>query len=563
MGIRSKLTLIILTLCMAVVLVLTGLFYFQFDTALRDRVFLQLSSVKTLKMVKVREVLQERAEALEKYPAAITSSEFELVRKFSDWPKTFEGHSIANDSPIEGQTIIKDITTADRAVITLLYATKRGDEYLIGITEVPEIQTILLERTGLGESGESYIVAADSTLRTQSRFYSDSSFLSIEVKTAGVAEGLAGTSGKGIFNDYRDVEVFSSYEPIDLYGLNWVLLSEIDLKEALMPIKELRSRIIYILLFTLLIVLVISFFTAKLIVRPVLKMEGTLERMSRGVLKRPLYKKNRADEIGLMYKALEQLIQAMEQTITFAHTIGEGNFDAEYTALSKEDELGASLLKMRDQLKLYHKKEEQLTIEKQLSLVRGQEIERSRLAKEMHDGLGPLLTSMRLRIQSLYLPEGNEAELLTLLDQTITEVRRMSNHLMPSVLEDFGLGEAIANLTLFLQNMSGIKIQYKDDLTDALSIPDDISVALYRIAQETLNNVVKHAQATEIRLSVTQFDDYVSFYVEDNGNGFDINKKYSGHGLLNIKDRVAILKGTMHLNSNTQGTIIEIEIPLT
>ncbi|MBL3658220.1 sensor histidine kinase [Fulvivirga sediminis] len=564
MGIRSKLTLIIIALCMGVVIVLTSIFYFEFDAALKERVFLQLSSVKMLKIVQVRETLARKAQEFSLFIQKKEVKEsFQQIEYSKSWPHKVGKYILNDKKPQNEEVLIHDISVQDSSgIITLAYTTKLDSQYVVAIIQIPEIQQVLMERTGLGETGESYIVGGDYRLRTQSRFYPQKKPLLIKAETEGVKKGLAGGEGTAVFEDYRGVEVFSAYEAISAFGLQWVLLSEIDHDEALLPLKVLHTNILYVFIIASIVVFFISFLVARKIVKPVLLMANQLQQMSRGVLEHSGETVSRDDEIGEMFHALGQLVETMERTIIFAKMIGNGNFRVAYKLLSNEDKLGKSLLQMREQLKKYREQEEKLITEKQLSLLRGQEMERSRLAKEIHDGLGPLLTSMRLRIQALYLSSEKEKELLDLLDQTISEVRIMSNRLMPSVLEDFGIGEAIANLIKFLRPMVEASIYYKNALTAPMNISDDISISLYRIVQEALNNAIKHAKASEIRLSITQFDDLITLFITDNGVGFNTDGNHTGHGLQNMAERVALLNGSFEITSNKKGTTIDIEIPL-
>ena len=93
-------------------------------------------------------------------------------------------------------------------------------------------------------------------------------------------------------------------------------------------------------------------------------------------------------------------------------------------------------------------------------------------------------------------------------------------------------------------------------------IDDSIQITLYRIAQESLNNAIKHSQANEIKLSITAFDKHVSFYVSDDGIGFDPFKNTKGNGLRNMRECVKLANGTLEIDSKKSGTTLEIEIPI-
>ena len=197
------------------------------------------------------------------------------------------------------------------------------------------------------------------------------------------------------------------------------------------------------------------------------------------------------------------------------------------------------------------------------ALVEGQEYERARLAKELHDGIGPLLTSLKLQVSAIAMPQIEKEKLKTIIDDTIGEIRRISNNLMPSVLRDFGVGEALRNLIDAVRSsVSRLNIRYQSDIRQPQNIPHDIQLALYRIAQEGLNNAIRHAQATEIKLSLTQFDDRIGLFLIDDGSGFVISQSFEGNGLYNMRARVEVLNGSFFINSGKEGTLLEIEIPL-
>jgi len=216
---------------------------------------------------------------------------------------------------------------------------------------------------------------------------------------------------------------------------------------------------------------------------------------------------------------------------------------------------------MKDKMREYKENEERLLKENQRSILNGEEKERSRLSKEMHDGLEPVLTTLRMNIQAADLTMATKESLLVRLDETIGEVRRISNNLMPSVLVDFGAGEAIGNLIDQVRENSPVNILYKKDMSSESDIDDSINIILYRIAQESLNNAIKHSNASEIKSSVTAFDEHISYFISDNGVGFDQSHSTKGNGIRNMKERVKLANGTFDIRSNGEGTIIEIEIP--
>ncbi|WP_425392572.1 ATP-binding protein [Ekhidna sp.] len=560
-NIGNKLALLLVGLSLFLIALLSSLFYTQFDTALKERVLLQLSSVKQLKIVKIKTEINDRIAAFKKLmnEEDIESDYFTSVRTL---PLEIDSaFGVYLDMAVMDVTLT-DLTTEEPTnEITLGFIGKKESEYLIAIAHVPEIQEILLERTGLGQTGESYIVGSDYRLRSQSRFKVNDPE-EIEVRTPGVTRALSGQAGEDTSLDYRGVEVFSSYEEIFINGLRWVILTEIDRQEALFPLKKLKNNLLYIFIFILIFVLLVSYFLSRMIVRPIVTMEKSLKDMSKGILNEVPVDEKRQDEIGRMFIALQKLVRALKETVVFADKIGSGNFKADYKPLSEEDKMGTALIQMKEKLRAFKENEERLLKENQRSILNGEEKERSRLSKELHDGLGPILTTLRMKLQAAELNESTKKGLLHRIDETIGEVRRMSNNLMPNVLVDFGAGEAIGNLLKQIEENFPIEVRYKNDMPAESEIDDNIHITLYRIAQESINNAIKHAKATELKASMSEFEDHVGFFIADNGIGFDPEKSFEGNGIRNMKERVKLANGTIDIRTGNKGTIIEVEIPL-
>ncbi|MEP3388112.1 MAG: ATP-binding protein [Reichenbachiella sp.] len=567
LNIGNKLALTMIGLLLMVSAFISYLFYVQFDSALKERVLLQLSSVKQLKIVKIRKELNERYEAFSLRSRNPDSTEpsplFFHEGIYATVPDSLLGYPIKNMlDEVGGRITLFDLTQHNPShEITIGLITQIQGGFLIALAEEPEIQGILLERTGLGQTGESYIVGSDFKLRTKSRFLRDSP-KNITVKSDGVLRALNNEPGEDLIYDYRGTQVFSSYEKIELNGLKWVILTEINRQEALFPLEELKNNLMIMILVIIFAVLIGSYYLSKKMVSPIVEMEQKLTDMSKGILDPINSPQSRDDEIGHMFDALNKLVNALNETIVFAGKIGAGNFDASYQLLSEDDKLGQALMQMKEKLQEYHKNEQRLLLENQRSILNGEEGERSRLSKEMHDGLGPMLTTMKMSIQSAELSAPTKKSLLSHIDETIKEVRRMSNNLMPSVLADFGAGEAIGNLVDQINNSSDIKIRYKNDMPSEAKIDDSIQITLYRVAQESINNAIKHSKAKEIKLSITAFDNRVSFFVSDNGVGFDPKKNTNGNGLRNMKERIKLVNGTLDIETQPTGTTLEIEIPI-
>jgi signal transduction histidine kinase len=533
---------------------------------LHDRVLLQLSSVKQLKRVKVIAEIEDRIRLFNAFVGSDNVSEepsfpFIHFSAHEDMPRRLAGYDLSGLSQTIKATYLIDLTLQDEeGVVTLAFVRKEDNILWLAIGRFPEIQEILMERTGLGETGESYIVGDDYRFRTASRFETEDD--DVLVNSQGMQKALADQPGKGKFLDYRGVEVFSAYEKIEFPGITWVMLSEINADEALLPLREVENNLIFIVFIILLFILIVSFYLSRMLVSPLIGMEQKLIKLSKGVQDGVMTRVDRGDEIGRMYSALNKLVMALNETIKFAGQIGEGNFDARFEPLSKRDKLGEALLQMKGKLQAYQKNELKLMRQNQLSILNGEEKERIRLSKELHDGLGPMLTTLKLDIQSAGLEDNARSSLIDRIDHTIREVRLMSYNLRPSVLEDFGAGEAIGNLIEQIRGHAQVEMVYKNDMQPESEIRDEVHVALYRIAQEAINNALRHAEASRIAVSLSVFDDRVSLFISDNGKGFVTEEQARGNGLRNMHERAKLANGQMYIDSTTAGTTIEVEIPI-
>jgi PAS domain S-box-containing protein len=206
-------------------------------------------------------------------------------------------------------------------------------------------------------------------------------------------------------------------------------------------------------------------------------------------------------------------------------------------------------------------------------LLTSQETERKRIAVELHDGLGQALmvSKMRLRAIERSVPAGEAkkecGDLLKYLDEVIENVRRLSHDLMPSALEDLGLQAALLHFLDEFAKYTGIRLSTDLDDIQALFSPEK-QLIIYRIFQESLNNITKHAHATKVSLAMKREPGGVSFRLEDNGEGFDVQKvlasdsRKRGLGLATLEERVRMMGGSLQMWSQIGiGTRISFFIP--
>ena len=217
----------------------------------------------------------------------------------------------------------------------------------------------------------------------------------------------------------------------------------------------------------------------------------------------------------------------------------------------------------------------ELEKEKQLmaseAVIKGQDEERGRLAKDLHDGLGGLLSGVKFSLTNMksnVLLDGESALVfersLDMLDHSITELRRVAHNMMPEVLLKFGLSEALRSYCDSLRESKIYNIDFQS-IGMENRVASNIEIFIYRIIQELLNNTSKHAQATHVLVQLARHDDELNVTVEDNGKGMD---KYKievspGAGWRNIHSRVEYLKGKLDVQSTQgQGTSVHITIPI-
>lgn len=215
----------------------------------------------------------------------------------------------------------------------------------------------------------------------------------------------------------------------------------------------------------------------------------------------------------------------------------------------------------------------QLETEKYLaateSVIKGEEQERTRLAKELHDGLGGMLSGIKYAFSNLktnlIMTQENAMtyeRAIDMLDTSIREMRRVAYNMMPEALLKFGLDAALRDFCSEINFAGSIKITYQSFGLKNNSIEQSKSIAVYRIIQELINNALKHSGASEMLVQLSYDSSMMSITVEDNGKGFDIQQleKANGIGWRNIKNRVDFIKGTLDIHSaENKGTSVLIE----
>ena len=501
-----------------------------------------------------------------------------------------------------------------------------------------------IEQIKVGHTGEVYLAGSDYLMRSSSRFV-DNSVLSVQCKTFAVEQSLLGVSGTARITDYRGAEVLSSYRPLGIPHMQWVIVAEMDWSEALHDTVVLKNRmlIIGISIFILLTLGVFAF--SGVITSPLVRLKEAAIRVGEGHFDL-IIPVQQHDEIGLLtqvfnkmtirLKHTTQRLREREQRLMhfyratvdgiLLHKTGKivlvnralinlsGFTEAELLNKSPnelfadEDFLfklnepsevhsfesimfinkgGRKAVEVQHRRMNYQDQEmevmvvrdisERKAIENELkeerlhrlrSVIDGQEQERQRLSRELHDGLGQTLVAIKLRLESIPLDSlGSQAKTIGIVkqmfNQTIEETRRISNNLMPAALTEFSLAVVLRNLCNEVETNSEIPISLVVGV-----LPESLDMLTktysYRIAQEALTNIVKHSEASWGVVSV--FSDIHKLYlqIEDDGKGF-VRSKISNdaNGLFNMKERSHLLGGKFDIiTAQGKGTIVKVEFPI-
>ncbi|MCX6247117.1 MAG: HAMP domain-containing protein [Bacteroidetes bacterium] len=401
------------------------------------------------------------------------------------------------------------------------------------VLELPadEINTIMLNndpKSGLGLTGETYLVGSDFKIRSSSRFIPNS-ILKTTVHTQPIMSAIRGEEGHIITTDYRSIMVLSSYSSLKIPGLEWFILAEIDQKEAMVPIYRMRNSIMLLSMLISVIFFVFVFMISKRITKPIIQLKEA------------------------------------------ALKVGKGQYDIDIPVRSN-DEIGALTETFNSMSVQIKEKNHELQMERTgrlRSVIDAGEKERQRLSREIHDGIGQSLIAHKLRLESLlYMEDADVKEQIRILKEqfnvTIDEIRRISNNLMPSVLEVFGITLALKNLCEETEENGGPEILFQST-GELENISTKTKTYIYRIAQEALNNIVKHSGAKEVTFTLSRSKDMITFILRDDGRGFDVEDAAfeKGNGLHNMRERVTLMQGTINLvSSEGEGTTLIINIPV-
>lgn len=204
------------------------------------------------------------------------------------------------------------------------------------------------------------------------------------------------------------------------------------------------------------------------------------------------------------------------------------------------------------------------------AVLKGEEQERTRLAKDLHDGLGGMLSGIKYSFNTMkgnliLTPDNTQAfeRSMDMLDSSIKEMRRVAHNMMPEALVKYGLDTALKDFCNDINQSGAVKVIYQSVGMEGAAIGQTASITLYRIVQELVNNILKHASATQAVVQLNKLNGQITITVEDDGKGFDtsILQQRKGMGWSNILSRVEFMKGVMDVQSESgKGTSVHIEI---
>ncbi len=259
------------------------------------------------------------------------------------------------------------------------------------------------------------------------------------------------------------------------------------------------------------------------------------------------------------FRPVQQIIKALTQ-------IERGDFNCRLPQLESVElkEIGSKFNVMADALQESTMNNHQLTQQ----IINLQEDERKRLARDIHDEIGQYLTAIHvdasaiLATNKLLIAKESAKAISSVTRQMMLTIHDLLQRLRPRVLDELGLGLALAELAHHWRERNSNIILIHSISNKLGDVDESVAVTAYRIMQECLTNVSKHADARRLNIQVTHDDDYIMLEIEDDGRGFELNSRFSGYGLAGMRERVQGLMGTMQIASqHGMGTSIKVRLP--
>jgi len=353
-------------------------------------------------------------------------------------------------------------------------------------------------------------------------------------------------------------------ESANLVTAPWTVVIGQSEAEAMAPVHAMQQQFIIFGASAVVVALLFSWGMARSLVKPIGQLTAAAETISQGNLSQPVPQLG-TDEIGKLSRSFDSMRVALQDSLLQIQTWNK----------ELETKVEERTRQLEDSYREIARKEashEEL-LRKVLTI---QEEERKRIARELHDETSQSLVGLVMRVEAIKaIPAGDTDKLQAmLLDmknltvKTIDNVHKIIFDLRPSILDDLGLLSAIR---WYAGNrLEPLGIQARVEVTgEERKLSPQVEIALFRVVQEAINNIVKHAEAHSVVLSVEFKESSIVIEVEDDGKGFDVDAvslipdKAQGVGLLGMRERVALLEGKLHIESKPgKGTHLTMEIPL-
>lgn len=426
-------------------------------------------------------------------------------------------------------TPLAPVTTASDGRVLIVGQSSDGESVIRGAFTTQELDLPTFA-DNLRGSSDLHIMLLDQEARTF--FHGDTAHMNFDpasVFAPGVAGSLRGESGSVFVTDPDRVEWVVAYAPVPQAG--WSLIVAEPWEHVANPSLSTSLLTPLVLIPAVLIAVIVVIFGARRVVRPLQQLEAQAARAGRGD-----------------YAALAQPISGISEIQTLQLTLAQ----------------------MADQLRSYQRSLQSYAAD----VIRGQEDERTRLAHELHDETVQSLIALDQRLQLIERTAHRDpsaalvklTELRALTAGTIEEVRRVIHDLRPIYLEDLGLAPAIEMLTQSLAQSARLEASCLIE-GEIQRLAPEHELAMYRIAQEALNNVVKHAQAKHVQVHL-HFSDTLSISIRDDGVGFAMPDRVDaltdrGHfGLIGMRERAELIGARLTIHSSPgQGTTVELILP--
>ena len=263
--------------------------------------------------------------------------------------------ALAADTP--GTVVIEDFKPYEPsygAAASFIGAPVFHDGVKVGVAvfqmPIGEIDGIMNQRDGMGKTGETYLVGADRRMRSNSRFSDESTILAREVDTDAVRAALAGESGVSVIEDYNGDEVVSSFSPVELEGMNWAIVAEMDLSEVMAPQAALQNRVLMAGLLVAALVAGFGFFFAARLVRPVFPILQRAQEIAAGDLSGEPLVKTTNDEMGQLTDSVNEMSQGLHKMVVEVIGMSNDVASAATEIASSSEQMAAGLTEQSEQI---------------------------------------------------------------------------------------------------------------------------------------------------------------------------------------------------------------------